>query len=100
MGLYCACPAAEIWVGEIPISSIKGSTGSAMGTGGIHQLAATVLALKHQCLPHTTNYDLADPDCDLDYIKSENRFTRVKHALVNAHGFGRSNGSMILEDWK
>ncbi len=82
---------------NIPITSIKGATGSAMGTGGVHQLIATVLSMKHQLIPFTTNYEHPDPDCDLDYVPEECRRTIIKRALVNSHGFGRSNGSIILE---
>jgi len=84
---------------EVPISSIKGSVGSAMGTGGAHQLASTLMAMKHQCIPHTTNLQVCDPNCDLDYVMGENRCVELKYAMVNTHGFGRSNGSMILENW-
>jgi 3-oxoacyl-[acyl-carrier-protein] synthase II len=82
---------------DIPISSIKGITGSAMGTGGAHQLVSTILALKQNYLPHTANLETRDPDCDLDYIMHENRKTNATFALVNTHGFGRSNGSLIIE---
>ncbi len=82
---------------SIPVNSIKGSCGSAMGTGGVHQLIATTLAMKNNLIPPTTNYASKDPSCDLDYIPSEPRKTKVGCALINTHGFGRSNGSMILE---
>ena len=82
----------------MPITSIKGVTGSAMGTGGVHQLIATVMAMKYQCIPPTTNYLTPDPDCDLDYVPKESRNHSIKRALVNTHGFGRSNGSIVLEE--
>jgi 3-oxoacyl-[acyl-carrier-protein] synthase II len=83
---------------QIPITSIKGSCGSAMGTGGAHQLIATALAMKNQLIPPTTNYTSKDPDCDLDHVPLEARKQKIRHALVNTHGFGRSNGSMILKN--
>ncbi|MEN7973243.1 MAG: beta-ketoacyl-[acyl-carrier-protein] synthase family protein [Verrucomicrobiota bacterium] len=83
---------------QIPITSIKGACGSAMGTGGGHQLIATALMMKNQLVPPTTNYISKDPDCDLDYVLGNARKHKIGHALVNTHGFGRSNGSMILEN--
>lgn len=84
---------------NIPVSSIKGAVGSAMGTGGAQQLACTLLAIKNQCIPHTTNLTVRDPNCDLDYVMQCNRFLNIQHAMVNTHGFGRSNGTMIVEKW-
>lgn len=83
---------------QIPITSIKGACGSAMGTGGVHQLIATTLMMKNQLIPPTTNYTAKDPDCDLDHVLLNARKQKIGHALVNTHGFGRSNGSMILEN--
>ncbi|QBG48417.1 beta-ketoacyl-[acyl-carrier-protein] synthase family protein [Verrucomicrobia bacterium S94] len=85
---------------DIPISSIKGSTGSAMGTGGGHQLACTLLSLQNKCIPHTTNLTVTDPYCDLDYVMAENRYIELNYAMVNTHGFGRSNGTLIVKNWK
>ena len=82
---------------DIPITSIKGATGSAMGTGGAHQLVAAVQSIRNSLIPHVTNYKSPDPDCDLDCVRTENRHTEITRAIVNTHGFGRSNGSMILE---
>jgi 3-oxoacyl-[acyl-carrier-protein] synthase II len=82
---------------KIPITSIKGACGSAMGTGGVHQLISTVMAMKNQLIPPTTNYEYRDIDCDLDYVPLDARKQRIKRALINTHGFGRSNGSMVLE---
>ena len=82
----------------IPVTSIKGSCGSAMGTGGVHQLISTALTIKNQLIAPTTNYEFKDIECDLDYVPSSARKQHIKRALVNTHGFGRSNGSMVLEN--
>jgi 3-oxoacyl-[acyl-carrier-protein] synthase II len=82
---------------QIPITSIKGACGSAMGTGGVHQLIATALMMRNQLVPPTTNYASKDPNCDLDYVPSNARKHTIRRALINTHGFGRSNGSVVLE---
>lgn len=81
---------------DIPVTSIKGACGSAMGTGGVHQLIATALMVKNENIPPTTNYETKDPDCDLDYVPGSVRSCNIQRAIINTHGFGRSNGSMIL----
>jgi len=82
---------------QIPVTSIKGACGSAMGTGGVHQLISTALAMRNQLIPPTTNYESKDIECDLDYVPLDARKQKIRYAMINTHGFGRSNGSMILE---
>ncbi|MDF7823330.1 beta-ketoacyl-[acyl-carrier-protein] synthase family protein [Pontiellaceae bacterium B12227] len=81
---------------DIPITSIKGSCGNAMGTGGVQQLIATALTIRNGEIPPTTNYTCPDPDCDLDYVPQTSRIRKIKTALVNSHGFGRSNCSIAM----
>jgi 3-oxoacyl-[acyl-carrier-protein] synthase II len=82
---------------RIPVTSIKGVTGNPMGTGGVHQVIAAALALRHGLVPPTANYEFADPECDLDYVPKTPRAARLKTLMINTHGFGRGNSSLILE---
>ncbi|MCE9612988.1 MAG: beta-ketoacyl-[acyl-carrier-protein] synthase family protein [Lentisphaerae bacterium] len=79
-----------------PVTSIKGATGCPMGAGGAMQAVAACLSIRHQSIPPTTNFVEGSEGCDLDYVPRECRLTRVERVLVNSHGFGRSNCSMIL----
>ncbi|MCF7864415.1 MAG: beta-ketoacyl-[acyl-carrier-protein] synthase family protein [Kiritimatiellales bacterium] len=83
---------------QIPVTSIKGACGSAMGTGGVHQLIATCLTMRNLLIPASTNYTTKDPDCDLDHVPLIARTQKIQCSLINTHGFGRSNGSMVLEN--
>lgn len=82
---------------EIPVSSIKGVTGCPMGAGGVLQFIACSMSLSRHILPPTANYEVNDPQCDLDYIPHRYRYSQVERAMINTHGFGRGNGCMILE---
>lgn len=53
---------------KVPMSSIKSMVGHSLGAIGAIEIAACVLALKHQTVPPTANYETADPECDLDYV--------------------------------
>ncbi len=81
----------------VPVSSIKGVTGCPMGAGGAHQVIAGALTLKNQMLPPTANLELPDEHCDLDYVPLTPRFADVSRLLINAHGIGRGNASMVLK---
>jgi len=47
-------------------------------------------------IPPTANYSVADPSCDLDYIPKA-RKAEIERALINNHGFGGSNSSLVVE---
>ena len=58
---------------RIPVSSTKGATGHCLGAAGAVEAIFTVLATKEGVLPPTINYEVEDPECDLDYIPNEAR---------------------------
>lgn len=82
---------------RIPVTSIKGATGNPMGTGGVHQLIAAALAMRHELVPPTANYESPDPECDLDYAPGTPRAARLASVMINTHGFGRGNSTLIME---
>ena len=81
---------------KIPVSSTKSMTGHLLGAAGGLEAAICALALKHQIMPPTMNYDTPDPDCDLDYVPNKARPAKMQHVLSNSFGFGGTNASLIL----
>jgi 3-oxoacyl-[acyl-carrier-protein] synthase II len=81
---------------SIPISSIKSMIGHAMGAAASFQVAATCMTLEHGIVPPTINYEVPDPECDLDYVPNEARVSRVRTALINAHAMGGTHSVLIL----
>lgn len=81
---------------QCAVTSIKGATGCPMGAGGAMQAVASSLSLRHQLIPPTTNFREGSKGCDLDYVALTSRKTRLKHVLINSHGFGRSNCSLVM----
>jgi 3-oxoacyl-[acyl-carrier-protein] synthase II len=56
----------------------------------------TVQAIRTGIVPPTINQEVADPDCDLDYIPNACREVDVTVAMSNSMGFGGHNVSLIL----
>ena len=80
----------------IPISSIKSMLGNPLGAAGILQVVASVLVINSAIIPPTINYEYPDPDCDLDYVPNTSRQKEVSVALINAHGLGASDTTLII----
>jgi 3-oxoacyl-[acyl-carrier-protein] synthase II len=80
----------------IPVSSIKGVTGNPLSAAGPMELAACAMMFGSGLIAPTANYTEADPACDLDYVGEGARRSRVRRALVNVHGLGGGNSSVVV----
>ena len=80
----------------VPVSSIKGVTGNPLAAAGPLQIAACALSLRDQLIPPTANYEIADPECDLDVVPLRPRRTKLNRALVNVRGLGGSASSLVV----
>jgi len=81
---------------RIPVSSIKGHIGNPYSAAGVLQIISVVLGMKEDVIVPTLNYEFPDPECDLDYVPNYPRVNRIKTALVNSHGFGGANSSVLI----
>jgi 3-oxoacyl-[acyl-carrier-protein] synthase II len=81
---------------QTPISSTKGATGHCLGAGGAVEAIFTTLAIRDGKLPPTINYEVEDPECDLDYIPNTARDAEVRVAISNSFGFGGHNACVVL----
>lgn len=81
---------------SVPASSIKSMIGHAQGACGAAGVLATLLAMRDRFLPPTINYEVPDPECDLDYVPNEARPGGPRLALCNCIGFGSKNSALVL----
>jgi 3-oxoacyl-[acyl-carrier-protein] synthase II len=85
---------------KIGISSTKSMTGHLLGAAGGLEAGITALSLTHQIMPPTINYEVPDPDCDLDYVPNTARRAEIRYALTNSFGFGGTNGSLLFKRYE
>ncbi|OIJ66565.1 beta-ketoacyl-[acyl-carrier-protein] synthase family protein [Streptomyces mangrovisoli] len=81
---------------DTPMSSIKSMVGHSLGAIGAIEVVACVLALAHQVVPPTANYETPDPECDLDYVPRVARERRMSSVLSVGSGFGGFQSAVIL----
>jgi len=83
-----------------PISSNKSMLGHLIASAGTIELIVSVLTIQKNIIPPTINYEIPDPDCDLDYVPNEPREYEVNSILSNSFAFGGQNASLVAERYQ
>ena len=83
---------------RLMVSSTKSMIGHTISAAGAIELATTVLALRDQIAPPTINYQVPDPDCDLNYVPNAPQALRVRAAISNSFGFGGHNDCLLVRE--
>ena len=81
---------------RVAMSSIKSMVGHSLGAIGSIEVAATALAVQRGVLPPTANYEVPDPECDLDYVPKVAREQKVDVAVSVGSGFGGFQSAIVL----
>lgn len=82
---------------KIPVSSTKSMTGHLLGAAGAVEFVTTVMSVYSNKIHPTRNYEIPDPECDLDYVPGKYRELEVIYALSNSFGFGGHNASLLIK---
>jgi 3-oxoacyl-[acyl-carrier-protein] synthase II len=82
---------------KLHVSSTKSMTGHLLGAAGGLEAAISALALHHQVIPPTINYETPDPECDLNYTPNTAKQIPVRYALSNSFGFGGTNAVLLFK---
>lgn len=80
----------------LPVSSIKSMLGHTMGAASALEAIACVLALHHQSIPPTINFETPDPACEIDCVPNLSRQQHVRIALNNSFAFGGNNACVAF----
>jgi 3-oxoacyl-[acyl-carrier-protein] synthase II/nodulation protein E len=81
---------------NLAISSTKSMVGHLMGGAGALEALVAVKAVHEGLIPPTINYEVPDPDCDLDYVPNVARQTEVRAALSSSVGLGGHNATVMF----
>ncbi len=81
---------------RLRVSSTKSMIGHTISAAGAIELVTTVLAICDQTAPPTINYQVRDPDCDLDYVPNAPVAVPIRAAISNSFGFGGHNDCLLV----
>lgn len=80
----------------VAVSSTKSMTGHSLGAAGGLECVYSVLALRNGVAPPTINYEVPDPECDLDFVPNEAREMSIRNVLNVNLGFGGHNAALVF----
>jgi len=85
---------------KLAMPSVKSMLGHPIGAAGAQQMAAALLALSEGVLHPTINYEVPDPECDLDYVSNTAREGKFRVAVCNSLAFGAKNSAIIVREYR
>jgi len=82
---------------QIPISATKAIHGHLLGAAGALECVLSLLAMQHEVALPTMHLQLADPECDLDYVSNTAREGLAAQVMLsNSFAFGGTNAVLVL----
>jgi 3-oxoacyl-[acyl-carrier-protein] synthase II len=85
---------------KMAVSSTKGATGHMLGAAGAIEMAICAKTIQTDIVPPTINYQVPDPECDLDYVPNTARQMKVEATISNSFGFGGHNASIAAKKFR
>ncbi len=84
---------------KLMVSSTKSMTGHLLGASGAVEGVISALSIYNDYVPATINYQVEDPECDLDIVPNEGRNVKVEYAMSNSLGFGGHNATIVMKKY-
>ena len=81
---------------KLPVSSTKSMHAHLLGGAGAMEFVIALLAMHHRAVPPTAHLEVADPECDLDYVAGGGRRNQnIRCIMSNSFAFGGTNAVLI-----
>ncbi len=84
---------------NVLVSSTKSNTGHLLGAAGAIEAIFCAKALGESVVPATINFQVADPELDLNYVPNKNINKDITYAMSTSLGFGGHNACIIMKKW-
>ena len=81
---------------SVSVTALKSMTGHAIGASGAMETAALALSIQRGVVTPTINYEVPDPECDVDLVANQPREQRPELAVKLSYGFGGHNACLVL----
>ena len=82
---------------QLLVSSTKSMHGHTLGAAGGIEAIITLLAMQHNLVPPTANFNVPDPACaGLDIVPNVSRPASLQFAMSNTFAFGGLNASLVM----
>jgi 3-oxoacyl-[acyl-carrier-protein] synthase II len=85
---------------RLAIHSTKSMIGHAFGAAGAIEAVACVKTITEGIIHPTINYEVPDPECDLDCVPNQARRADVRTVLSNSFGLGGQNACLVLRRYE
>lgn len=82
---------------KIPLSSTKSMTGHSLGAAGGIEAVYSIMAMQDDFIPPTINYQVPDPECDLDCTPNIGKKAAVDVVMSDNLGFGGHNAVLLFK---
>ena len=85
---------------QVPVSSTKSMIGHPLGGSGAIEAMACTKTIQNGIIHPTINYEVLDPECDLDYVPNVARESDVRTTMSNSFGLGGQNACLVLRRYE
>ena len=80
----------------VPVVSLKSFFGHCMGTTGLLEATASLLAMNEGFIPPTLNFTKPRPGCALDYVPNLPRPQKYRAFISANYAFGGNNAAVVI----
>lgn len=84
---------------KLAVHSIKSMIGHLLGAAGAIESIAAILTIRDGIIPPTINFEVHDPDCDLNYVFNKAEKRDVNVVISDNSGFGGHNTAIAFKKY-